>query len=42
VRRFNRRYLLRDSSEKKTATLIVACCALYAKSVIEDEVQVET
>jgi octaprenyl-diphosphate synthase len=26
---------------KKTATLIAACCALGAKSVIEDEVQVE-
>jgi octaprenyl-diphosphate synthase len=27
--------------EKKTATLIAACCALGAKSVIEDELQVE-
>ena len=27
---------------KKTATLIASCCALGAKSVIEDEVQVET
>ncbi|HMK06916.1 MAG TPA: polyprenyl synthetase family protein, partial [Flavobacterium sp.] len=26
---------------KKTATLIAACCALGAKSVIEDEIQVE-
>jgi octaprenyl-diphosphate synthase len=27
--------------QKKTATLIAACCALGAKSVIDDEVQVE-
>ena len=27
---------------KKTATLIASCCALGAKSVIEDETQVET
>jgi octaprenyl-diphosphate synthase len=27
---------------KKTATLIASCCALGAKSVIEDEAQVET
>jgi octaprenyl-diphosphate synthase len=30
-----------EISEKKTATLIAACCALGAKSVIEDEIQVE-
>jgi len=31
-----------DIIRQKTATLIAACCALGARSVIEDEVQVET